>query len=600
LNLAEKGHALLVSDDSWARFHEQANKTLQKAGGHLHIETEQNPEASLSVGKITIGVATHPSEGYELEISSDAIRIDAADAAGAFYAIQTLAQLSKDCAGALPCATITDYPDLPVRGFMLDISRGKVPTMATLSRLVEQLAALRINQFQLYIEHTFAFADHKIVWKDSSPVTPEELQELDRHCKQNGIELVPNLQSFGHMDRWLKHAPYRHLAECPQGFFHELLGAHRAAGTLKPDQASLDFVEKLYDEYLPNFTSPQFNIGGDEPWELGRGWSKPLCEARGRRTVYLEHLTGIQKLVKARGKKMQFWADVLFENSEKISLSRDNIVPVIWGYDAGHPFAEQCGILEKLGCEYLVAPGTSSWQTFHGRLDNTLANVNEAVRAALAHNAHGVLITSWGDNGNHQPWFSMYPGLIAGATQAWCLTANANIDMAKAIGAVFFDNDTYTAQGILDYAKIDNLFAKKIRNKSLLWEILFSPEEKFADTMSGITMDELDAATSALEKSDQTRIKGLAETLTKQGGTKLPNEEVSFITSEILLSCNMQKAAILRARNFLEGKTSTQDKLAYRNVIKPIIQHYRKSWLMRAREGGLDESVDLIKKAAGL
>ena len=50
-------------------------------------------------------------------------------------------------------------PVLPVRGYMLDISRDKVPTMETLFALVDSLAALRYNQLQFYTEHTFAFAD---------------------------------------------------------------------------------------------------------------------------------------------------------------------------------------------------------------------------------------------------------------------------------------------------------------------------------------------------------------------------------------------------------------------------------------------------------
>ena len=52
---------------------------------------------------------------------------------------------------------ITDWPDYPQRGVMLDISRDKVPSMETLYQLIDLLASWKINQLQLYTEHTFAY-----------------------------------------------------------------------------------------------------------------------------------------------------------------------------------------------------------------------------------------------------------------------------------------------------------------------------------------------------------------------------------------------------------------------------------------------------------
>lgn len=91
-------------------------------------------------------------------------------------------------------------------------SRDKVPTMSTLYDLIDQLSDWKINQIQLYIEHTFAYRGHDIVWKDSSPFTGEEILQLDRFCKERFIELVPNQNSFGHMHRWLCHDKYRSLS----------------------------------------------------------------------------------------------------------------------------------------------------------------------------------------------------------------------------------------------------------------------------------------------------------------------------------------------------------------------------------------------------
>ena len=85
------------------------------------------------------------------------------------------------------------------RGYMLDISRDKVPTMSTFRQIVDLLKVCNYNQFQLYTEHTFAYSAHKAVWEKASPLTPEEIRELDLYCVMHGIELVPNQNCFGHM-----------------------------------------------------------------------------------------------------------------------------------------------------------------------------------------------------------------------------------------------------------------------------------------------------------------------------------------------------------------------------------------------------------------
>ena len=162
---------------------------------------------------------------------------------------------------------------------MLDISRCKVPKMEELFRLIDLLALIGYNELQLYIEHTFRFQDHETVWKDASPISAEEIQQIDSYCMDRFIELVPNLNSFGHFERWLCHPAYKHMAECPDGFEREEPYMKRDHGTtLKPNQESLDFIDSLYAEYLPNFRSKSFNVGLDEPWELGQGWSKQEVE----------------------------------------------------------------------------------------------------------------------------------------------------------------------------------------------------------------------------------------------------------------------------------------------------------------------------------
>src|SRR5947209_5822047 len=68
---------------------------------------------------VTLTGAGHP-QGYSLTITPQNVQIKATDPAGAFYAKQTLAQLQRQYPTAIPCCRIEDYPDFPVRAYMLD------------------------------------------------------------------------------------------------------------------------------------------------------------------------------------------------------------------------------------------------------------------------------------------------------------------------------------------------------------------------------------------------------------------------------------------------------------------------------------------------
>ena len=84
----------------------------------------------------------------------------------------------EDAGCLLPHVEVSDSPALRYRGFMLDVSRNRVPTLGTLKELVDRLSALKFNALQLYTEHTFAYAGHEAVWAGAGAVTHDEVKEL--------------------------------------------------------------------------------------------------------------------------------------------------------------------------------------------------------------------------------------------------------------------------------------------------------------------------------------------------------------------------------------------------------------------------------------
>ena len=326
-----------------------------------------------------------------------------------------------------------------VRAYMLDISRDKVPTMGTLRLIVDLLAKFEYNQFQLYTEHTFAYSAHRDVWAAASPLTAEEIRELDAYCALRGIDLVPNQNSFGHLERWLVKPAYNHLAELPQGGAPLPWGGFKKdPTTLCPtDPASLAFLDGLYAELLPNFASGLFNIGCDETFDLlGGGRSAAAVRERGAGRVYLDFLKQVAALARKHGKRPMFWGDVILKHPELVPELPKDLIALDWGYEGNHPFSEEAAKFRAAGLDFYVCPGTSAWNSLAGRVENMRENMSAAERAGRLHGARGFLVADWGDGGHWQPLAASLPGLVFGGMLAHEGASAAKMDLESALNGI--------------------------------------------------------------------------------------------------------------------------------------------------------------------
>jgi hypothetical protein len=369
-------------------------------------------------------------ESYRLRIGSQMVDLTAADDAGEAYGRATLAQLARVYDNRLPIGAIDDWPDLSVRAVMLDISRDKVPTIATLKTLIDRLAGWKINQVQLYTEHTFAFRDHEEVWRDASPLTADEIRGLDRYCSERHVELVPNQNCLGHAERWLQHDRYRHLALAPEGFF--AFGEQRSPSTLDPrNPEALELARSWLAELLPNFTSRRVHVGLDEPWELRADQIDD----------YLAWVSQLRALHEVDGRELLMWGDILGARPELVGRLPDGVTICEWGYDADFDFASRAAVLADAGRPFWLCPGTSSWLTVLGRFTNMVGNCSAAVDAAIAHGGAGVLNTDWGDRGHLQYLPVSEPGFAYGAAVSWCIDTNRDLDVATALDVHCYDDE---------------------------------------------------------------------------------------------------------------------------------------------------------------
>ena len=195
LNLADE--RLIVLDGNHAQELYDTAVRLREALAVAGVAWQIAAGPHLPLDKIGVTLDVTPGsvrhiQGYELTLTERAVHIVAQTPAAVFYGVTTLIQLLQQYGRALPTLRILDWPDYPNRGVMLDISRDRVPQMDALYDVVDMLASWKINQLQLYTEHTFAYRRHPDVWSAASPMTGAEILALDAYCRARFIELVPN------------------------------------------------------------------------------------------------------------------------------------------------------------------------------------------------------------------------------------------------------------------------------------------------------------------------------------------------------------------------------------------------------------------------
>ena len=563
-------------------------KRFQQILKHQHSLTWEIV-ASASIPKPQIGLILeiksqtnpHP-QAYDLTITPTIIRVIGNEPAGLFYGVCTLIQILDQCGPHLPCLHISDWPDFPGRGVMLDISRDKVPTMETIYSLVDMLAGWKINQFQLYTEHTFAYRNHPEVWEKASPFSGQDILDLDEFCQKRFIELIPNQNSFGHMNRWLIHPRYASLAEVTQGF--DVPWGHMDGPfTIYPlDPASLDLITSLYDELLPHFSSRKINVGCDETFDLGQGRSKDEVARLGAGRVYLDFLLKIYKNIKERGFTMQFWGDIIIQHPELIPELPKDLVALEWGYEADHPFDEHGVKFAETGIPFYVCPGTSSWNSLAGRTDNALGNLLNAAENGLKHGAIGYLNTDWGDNGHWQTFPVSFLGFAAGAAYSWALDENRTINIPAVLNRyAFHDQAGIIGQAVYDLGNVHKIPGIEPHNASILFTILQTPLDELHLLKLGI---------------DYPRVINTLNTIAEKIiQSKMDRPDASLVLQEFDVTVRMLIHACRRGQLASQESRILADEL--NNELQTLIQDYKQTWLARNRFGGLSDSLARLEKA---
>ncbi len=393
--------------------------------GTLRTQTAAN--ASITVRHD----ASLAPQAYRLTVRDGRAAIESADAAGAFYAAMTLAQLPVRSAGAwaMPCVAIEDRPALTWRILSDDVSRGPLPTMRYFEERIRTIAAFKMNGYSPYMEHVFVSPTDPLP-APLDGITPVQLRDLTAYARRFHVALVPEQQTFAHMHNTLRVERYAGAAELPHGFL------------LAPNvPLSTEYLARIIQQELQAVGKPPFfHIGSDETATLGLGQTAQYVASRGRSAAYAEHVVAMNRLVAPSGARVMLWDDGIENDPNIMGLIPKDAVIVNWHYGAQTTFEPYIRTIAGGGFQQMVAPGASNWNEIFPAIDTALANERTFIGEGKAARVLGLFQTVWHDDGETLYEATWYPVIYAAAA-AWQSGDLAPAQFANDFPSAFFGAD---------------------------------------------------------------------------------------------------------------------------------------------------------------
>ena len=233
--------------------------------------------------------------------------------------------------------TLHEDPLFASNGAMVDMSRNAVMNVTTVKFMLRKMALMGMNSYMLYTEDTYEVEGYPYFGYMRGRYTKDELRELDAYALELGIELIPCIQTLGHLTtalRWNATAKYRDTPTVLR------VGAEETYRLIDCMMATLEEC----------FTTRRVHIGMDEVGMLGAGKYYDKNGYRPREELFMEHLIRVKEIVAAHGFHAMMWSDMFFrlsgrgiagfEEYDKRTVLLDEIVklyptdvqPVFWDY----------------------------------------------------------------------------------------------------------------------------------------------------------------------------------------------------------------------------------------------------------------------------
>jgi hypothetical protein len=465
-------------------------------------------------------------------------------------------------------------------GIMLDCSRNAVMTVACFKRWLRRLALFGYNTAMLYTEDTYVLPGEDCFGYMRGRYTADELRDIDAYAAALGIEMIPCIQTLGHLAQVLKWPAYNDVKDTP--------------GVLMVDnEATYRLIEKMLDFWSSVFVGRRIHIGMDEAHDLGRG---RYMDAHGHRRgfdLFNHHLARVTGLCAQRGLKPMIWSDMYFRMGsttmdyyDMASRIPDDVkaaIPgdvdlVYWDYyhDDEAFYREWIRRHRDLGHSPIMASGVWTWSQLWCDHAKTLAMATPCIRACRAEGVKELLMTLWGDDGAYCEFESAMPTLAAIADLAYGHTdiAGGNHAVAKRFNAACdADFDSYFAAS----CAIGN---QEGYVAGMLWD----------DPILGIFWRQMKGLDSHFERSWLEKISLLESQLAKvqEPGEGMEHAKAlaDVIKNKILLRAGLEEAYGRRDGHALDQLHSQIQQTI--KAIEALAVSFRRQWLRRNKPFGLE------------
>lgn len=384
--------SLFNSRDIWAELsdYEDESTVIIKITDDLN---EEIPE-----GKI--------DEAYQISVSEKKINISASTEKGLFYGIMSIIQVI-DNQEIIPQFSLTDWPDLSVRGISDDISRGQVSTLENFKKIIRNIARYKMNVYMPYMEDVLQLESFPTIGVNRGALSREEVTELVDYASKHYIEVIPIFQTLGHFENILLQDDFLHYADFPG-----------AASLDVTNENTYLFIETMLKEVFEMFPSEYFHMGADESFDVGKGNSKELTKKTSLAKVHAQHYKRVYDICKKYGKKVMMYGDIILHHSEILEELPKDIIVIDWYY-RGRLKYKSTKTFKEAGQEYYVSPSVWNFLTTFPTNSNAMPNVKYFIEDGLRNSTTGMINSNWGDYGSETIKELVYYGYAWSAQCAW-------------------------------------------------------------------------------------------------------------------------------------------------------------------------------------
>ncbi|MCM3117511.1 beta-N-acetylhexosaminidase [Neobacillus sp. MER 74] len=307
---------------------------------------------------------------------------------------------------------ITENPQFNMSGVMLDASRNAVPTVADVEKLLQHMAVMGLDTLMLYTEDTYEVKEYPYFGYMRGRYTFEELKACDEYAAKLGIDMIPCIQTLGHLREALK--------------WNYASGFRDTDDILLVDEPqTYEFLESCLKAASGPFRTKRIHIGMDETFQLGLG--KYLEKHGYEKHIDLmnRHLQKVIAITDKLGLKPMIWSDMYFplfaENSpykdengrirQEILEGIPDVELVYWNY-----YRKEQEVYERdfqhhklLGSTPIFAGGAWTWNGLVPNYGKAIATTVAGLAACKQEGIGEIFVTLWGDNGAETPFATAYP-----------------------------------------------------------------------------------------------------------------------------------------------------------------------------------------------